>query len=109
MTCRSASPTTAIGTEPMITLIARRQSNSWRASALPTPRTKAETIRMMSRRKNSTAARMAPIWITAVNAVTWSESVFRLSRPSAMVRWPVLEIGQELGHPFDDAEDSPST
>jgi hypothetical protein len=47
----AASPTTAIGAEPTITLIAIRQSGWRRPSALATPRTKPVTNFTMSRQK----------------------------------------------------------
>ena len=42
---------------------------------------------------------MAPIWITAVNAVTDGSSTWSPSHFSAMVRWPVLETGRNSVSP----------
>jgi hypothetical protein len=43
-------------------------------------------------------ARMAPAWMTMLNmSERWP------SHCSAMIRWPVLEIGRNSVIPFDDA------
>jgi hypothetical protein len=49
-------------------------------------------------------ARMAPTWMIAVNAVTPGSSTFSPRSPFAMVRWPVLDTGRELGDAFEDAK-----
>src|SRR3954447_25832150 len=44
-------------------------------------------------------AKIAPTWITAVKAVTESESVCRPRIRSVMVRWPVLDTGRNSVSP----------
>ena len=52
---------------------------------------------------------MAPTWMTAVNAVTDGSSTSRPSRPSAMVRWPVLDTGRNSVSPSTTPRTTAST
>src|SRR5947207_15612565 len=45
------------------------------------------------------AARIAPTWMIAVNAVTPLSSILRLSSFSVIVRWPVEETGRNSVKP----------
>ena len=75
-----------IGIEPTMTYQPNRWSTWPRYSGLKMPRTHATAIRAMSRWKYSRTAKIAPIWITAVYAVTPGSSSWSPSAFSAMVR-----------------------
>src|SRR5689334_12886296 len=54
----------------------------------------------MSPKKNTSTAAMAPTWITAVNPTTASSATGMSMSPSAILRWPVEEIGRNSVNPW---------
>jgi hypothetical protein len=83
----------------------KRQSSVRRPSADRSPATKARRKRAMSLAKKMSTAAIAPTWMTAVNAVTDGSSTSSPEQPAGDGEVPVLDTGQELGEPLDDAQD----
>ncbi len=88
-----------IGIEPTMMYQPIRWSWLPRSSGLTSPLAHALAMRQMSVAKYTTTAAIAPIWMTAVNAVTAGSSMERPSSFSAIVRWPVLETGRNSVSP----------